>query len=288
MKNVMVAGASGSLGLEVVKILNRMSIAVRALDVNNGESSRLNPYTDDIVLTDASVPGNLRGIFKDVDVVFSAVGQSVSLFKKGGSFEKTDYGVNRNLIDAAIEQGVKRFVYISIKGADAASRFVMANVHKRVEDHLKMKNISHTVIRPVGFFSGFNDWLIMGKKGIIPVPGPGVHKTNPIHQVDLAQVVAENLFEGPQMMEAGGPEIFTRNEIAQLVYEKTGGEVVHVPELLINPGLFFLQYVDDDIQAKLEYFKFVSTNDMVAPQFGTHSLRDYIREFDLNKLPDVW
>jgi uncharacterized protein YbjT (DUF2867 family) len=277
------------LGFEVVKKLTQQNIPVRALDIDNGKSGKLNPYIDDIILTDATDKASLQGAFNEIDVVFSAVGQSVSLFSKGsGSFENIDFGVNRNLIDAAVEQGVKRFVYISIKGADAASGLVLANVHKRIEDHLKMKGIEHTVIRPVGLFSGFHDWLIMGKKGIIPVPGSGVHKTNPIHQSDLAQVVSDNLFQGPQMLEAGGSEIFTRNEIAQMIYEKTRGEVIHVPELLINPGLFFLQYVDDEIQARLEYFKFVSTNDMVAPRYGSISLRDYIRDFDLRQLPDAW
>jgi uncharacterized protein YbjT (DUF2867 family) len=288
MQKVLVAGATGSLGFEVVKMLAGMNIQIRALDVNSPEASRLSQYTDDIVLTDASDIKNLNGVLQGIDVIFSSVGQSVSLFSKSGSFEKIDYGVNKNLIDAGIAQGAKRFVYISIKGADAASGFLMANVHKRIEDYLKIKSLPHTVIRPVGFFSGFHDLLILGKKGIIPIPGSGVHKTNPIHQADLAQVVVDNLFEGPPMLEAGGPDIFTRNEIAQMIFEKTGGEVVHVPELLINPGLFFLQYVDEAKQAKLDYFKFVSTHDMVAPRFGKISLRNYIRDFDLNQLPDAW
>jgi uncharacterized protein YbjT (DUF2867 family) len=288
MQNVLVAGATGSLGYEVVKLLAQRNIPVRALDRNSDDALDIYPFTNDVVLTDASDPDNLKGVFHDIDVVFSAVGTSVSLFSKSGDFEKTDWQVNRNLVNAAKQQGVKRFVYISIKGADMGKTFLMADVHKRVEDLLRQSGMKHTVIRPVGFFSGFHDWLVMGKKGLVPIPGSGEHKTNPIHQADLAQVVVDNLFEGPQLLEAGGPNIYTRNEIARMVKEKTGAKTILVPEMLIEPGLFLIKMVDDQMQAKLDYFKFVSTNDMVATQFGTRSLRDYIRDLDLSTLPDVW
>lgn len=284
----MVAGASGSLGLEVIKKLRQKGVPLRALDRSQEKAEMLRPYTDDVVIADATNAAELQGVFEDIEVLFSAVGQSVSLFTKGESFEKIDYGVNENLINAAVAAGVRRIVYVSIKGADAASGLTLADVHKRVEDLLKLRNINHTVIRPVGLFSGLNDLVIMGKQGAIPIPGSGKHKTNPIHQEDLAQVVVDVMFEGPQVLEAGGPEVFTRNQIAQMVYEKTGGRIMHIPEMLIEPGLLFIKYVDENIKDKLEFFKYVSTNDMVAPQYGKITFMDYLKNLDLNQLPDVW
>ena len=288
MPKVMVAGASGSLGLEVIKKLRQKGVPLRALDRSQEKAEMLRPYTDDVVIADATNAAELQGVFEDIEVLFSAVGQSVSLFTKGESFEKIDYGVNENLINAAVAAGVRRIVYVSIKGADAASGLTLADVHKRVEDLLKLRNINHTVIRPVGLFSGLNDLVIMGKQGAIPIPGSGKHKTNPIHQEDLAQVVVDVMFEGPQVLEAGGPEVFTRNQIAQMVYEKTGGRIMHIPEMLIEPGLLFIKYVDENIKDKLEFFKYVSTNDMVAPQYGKITFMDYLKNLDLNQLPDVW
>ncbi len=287
MQKVLIAGASGSLGFEVLKKLWQKKVPVRALVRSQESAKRVGEYCSNVIVADARNPSELEQAFEGIDVVFSAVGRSVSLFSEGGSFEAIDYEINKNLVDGAANAGIKRFVYISIEGADKASDLKMGSVHKRVEDLLAQKQMNRTIIRPVGFFSGLNDLLIMGKKGIIPVPGKGEYKTNPIHQEDLAQVVVDNLFDGPQLMSAGGPEIYSRMEIAQMVSQKTKGKIVIVPRLVIGPGLLFLKFVDDDVQDKLDYFNYVSTNDMVAPSFGRNSLKDYIMNFDLNQLPNV-
>jgi len=286
MAKILVAGASGSLGFEVLKLLKQQGTDVRALVSSKESEQKVRPYAGEVVVADAHDREDIQKVFNNVDVVFSAVGQSVSLFSDGVSFEEVDYDLNRNLIEGAVNAGIKRFVYISIKGADSASNYELAEVHKKVEDLLKVNNMDHTVIRPVGFFSGFNDWLIMGKKGIIPLPGNGEHKTNPIHQADLARVVTDNLFDGPQLIEAGGPDIYTRMEIARMISEKTNGKIVKVPGIMVEPGLMVLKLFDDVAQAKLDYFNYVTTNDMIAPKYGQHSLRDYIENIDLNELPD--
>lgn len=287
MKKVLVAGASGSLGSEVVKKLMQKNIPVRALVSSQESAKRAGSYAHNMVVADARNPQELQQAFEGIDVVFSAVGQSLSLFSEGDSFEAIDFEINKNLIEGAASAGIKRFIYVSIEGADEASGLTLADVHKQVEELLIKMNFNHTIIRPVGFFSGFNDLLIMGKQGIIPVPGTGRNKTNPIHQEDLAQVVVDNIFEGPQILSAGGPEIYTRSEIAQMVSEKTKGKILNLPSLIIEPGLIFLKLIDDNVQAKLDYFNYVSTKDMVAPKNGSKSLREYIMNFDLNQLPDV-
>jgi uncharacterized protein YbjT (DUF2867 family) len=287
MKKVLVAGASGSLGSEVVKHLMQKNIPVCALVSSQESARRAGSFALNMVVADARNSDELQQAFEGIDVVFSAVGQSVSLFKEGGSFESIDYEINKNLIEGAANAGISRFVYVSIKGADEATGFTLAEVHKRVEDLLIQKNLNYTIIRPVGFFSGFNDLLIMGKQGIIPVPGTGDNKTNPIHQEDLAQVVADNLFEGPRLLSVGGPEVYTRSEIARMVSNKTKGKILNLPSLVIGPGLQFLKFVDDNVQSKLNYFNYVSTHDMVATKNGSKSLKEYIMNFDLNSLPDV-
>lgn len=286
MGKILVAGASGSLGFEVMKILKNQGADVRALVSSKESEQKVRQYAGEVVIADARKQQELQPVLENVEIVFSSVGQSVSLYNDGTSFEEIDYGINRNLIEAAVNAGVRRFVYISIKGADSASEYKLAEVHKKVEDLLKQNDISYTVIRPVGFFSGFNDWLIMGKQGIIPVPGNGESKTNPIHQSDLARVVVDNLYDGPQLLEAGGPEIFTRMEIARMISEKTNGKIVNVPKIVVEPGLMFLKFIDDTAQAKLDYFNYVSTNDMIAPKYGQYSIRDYINNIDLNELPN--
>src|SRR5690554_5698669 len=105
-KNVLVAGASGSLGFEVIKKLKQKGVHVKALVKSQDSVQKVNPYAAEVIVADARKPENLDHVFDDADVVFSAVGQSVSLFSNGGSFEEIDYGINKNLVEGAVKAGV--------------------------------------------------------------------------------------------------------------------------------------------------------------------------------------
>ncbi len=282
----MIAGATGVLGFEVLKILSQRNIPVRALVHRPESKSKVSPYTDDIFVADACEIDNLDGLCDSVDIVFSALGKSVSLFNpESGDYNNTDYLCNRNILHVALNEGVSRFVYTSIKGSDIAYNLQIAQVHHRIQNLLEKSPLSYTIIKPVGFFSGLHDLIIMGKRGLIPVPGSGNFKTNSIHQTDLALVVANNLVEGPRILEVGGPEIHSRNEIAQMVKEKTGARIIHIPVALAKAGTFPLSFIKKGVAANLNYFSFVSTHDMIAPPHGKITLREYLDQISLNELP---
>src|SRR5690554_915036 len=102
MGKILVAGASGSLGFQVMKLLTQQGADVRALVSSPESARRVKELTGDIVVADARNPLETEHVFKDVEIVFSAVGQSVSLYTDGTSFDEIDYGINRNLIEGAV------------------------------------------------------------------------------------------------------------------------------------------------------------------------------------------
>ena len=284
---ILLAGASGSLGLEILKLLHQKDLDVRALVHSSGGADKVSPYTQDIWIADAE-NGNqdIKGIAEGVSVVVSALGKSVSLFTdRGSSFMESDFYANANILDDATHHDVKRFVYVSIKGADKALEYEVAKSHKMAEDAIQASGLNYTIIRPVGFFSGLNDLAIMAKRKMIPIVGDGKCKTNSIHQKDLAKVVVDNLFEGTEIREVGGPLIHTRMEMAKMIEDKIGGQIVQVPEKLAEWGMFLPELVSDNISAKLKYFKFVTTNDMIGEKHGEITFEEYLRTLDLNDLP---
>lgn len=284
---VLVAGASGALGIEISKILKSKDVPMRALVHSSEGANKVSPYTSDIWRADASEgTSEIKDITKDISIVVSAMGQSVSLFSShGNSFMEIDFFGNNNILDDAKKNGVQRFVYVSIKGADQGSEFRIAKAHKRFEDALRASGIDHTIIRPVGFFSGLNDLAIMAKRKIVPIVGDGKARTNSIHQKDLAQFVVSNLEEGPKMVEVGGPLIHTRLEMAEMVEEKIGGKVIKVPEKVADFGMFLPEMLDDDTSSKLSYFKFITSNDMIGEKTGSITFKEYLDNLDLNDLP---
>lgn len=286
-EKILVAGASGALGLEILQFLKEKDVELRALVHSSDGADKVSPYTSDIWKADAS-EGNqeIKGITEGVSIVVSALGKSVSLFtNRGNSFMENDFYANSNILDDAVRTGVKRFVYVSIKGADKALEYEVAKSHKMFEDALTASELDYTIIRPVGFFSGLNDLAIMAKRKVIPIVGDGHAKTNSIHQKDLARVVVDYLHDGPDMLEVGGPLVHTRKEMAEMIEKKIGGKVIQVPEKVAEWGMFLPEMVSDDFSAKLKYFKFVTTNDMIGEKHGNITFEEYLSNLDLNDLP---
>ena len=286
-KKILVAGASGSLGMEIVKILKKREASIRVLTRSNEGVSKLAPYTQDVWKGDASEKNTqLEGITKDVHTVISSLGKSVSLFTPTDtSFFESDYLANKTILDDARKNGVKRFIYVSIKGADVEKDYSIAKAHKLFENELKASGIEYTIIRPVGFFSGLNDLAIMAKRKVIPVIGDGEAKTNSIHHQDLAEVVVSYLEKGPEMIEVGGPMIHTRMEMAEMIKEKIGGQIIKVPKMVAQMGADIPKIFSEGMHDKLDYFTYITTNDMIGEKNGSITFQEYLKTLDLKALP---
>lgn len=286
MKKILIAGAAGSLGLEVVKKLAKTKIPFRTLASNPESAEKLRPYSSDIWIGDARDPEALRGICDGIAVIFSSLGKSVSLFKKEeGDYDEIDFECNRNIIAEAANSQVSRFVYCSIKGSDSASQLKLAEVHQKVQKLMEGTFGSYTIIKPTGFFSGLNDMFVIAKRGLLVLPGKGNFRTNSIHQQDLAQVVIDHLYEGPKKMEVGGPEIHTRNEMAKIVTDKTNAKLIHLPEWTLKMGIPLLGVFSKSLAHNMDYFRHVTTSDMVAPKYGHMTFKEYAASLNLNDLP---
>lgn len=286
-EKVFVAGASGALGLEIVKILSEKEFPLRLLTKSDDGIEKLAPYSEDIWKIDAFLQSaEIENITKDISVVISSLGKSVSLFSPSdNSFYENDFKANKNILDGALKNKVRRFIYISIKGCDVKEDYSIAKAHKMFEDELRASGLDYTIIRPVGFYSGLNDLAIMAKRKMIPIIGDGQARTNSIHHVDLAEVVVKYLYEGPVLIEVGGPLIHTRLEMAEMIKEKIGGKIIKVPENFAEMGAAIPRFFSDDLGDKLDYFNFITTNDMIGEKHGSFTFREYLDGLDLKSLP---
>lgn len=286
-EKIFVAGASGALGTEIVRILSEKKYPLRLLTNSKEGAAKIASYSTDIWNTDATSNGpEIENITKDISIVISSLGKSVSLFSPSDdSFYESDYKANKNILEDAVKNKVKRFIYISIKGADVKEDYSIAKAHKMFEDALRASALDYTIIRPVGFFSGLNDLAVMAKRKIIPIVGDGEARTNSIHHEDLAKVVVKYLNEGPEIIEVGGPLIHTRLEMAEMIKDKIGGKIIKVPKGIAEMGVAIPKFFDEDMGDKLDYFTFITTNDMIGEKNGSITFSEYLEGLDLNKLP---
>ena len=122
-KRAFVAGATGYLGEFLVSEFMRRGYHVDALSRSETGAKRLAERGANPVVAQATVPASLVGHFKHVDIVVSALG--ITRQKDGLSYEDVDYQANLNLLRAAEQAGVERFVYVSVFQGEALAHTAM-------------------------------------------------------------------------------------------------------------------------------------------------------------------
>jgi uncharacterized protein YbjT (DUF2867 family) len=286
-KRILIAGATGDLGMEIVKLLCTDSNELRLLTRSQKGVKKLSKYSTDIWNVDAEKDiAGLKGIGEGVDVFISALGKSLSLFKPNkDNFIETDFKANKNILNAIKGDGVSRIIYVSIKDADKAQHFEIAKAHKLFEEEIQASGIPYTIVRPVGLYSGLNDLAIMAKRNVIPIVGDGQAKTNSIHHCDLAKTIVSFVDDGPEFFEPGGPLIHTRMEMAEMLKEKIGAEIVKIPEPMAELGMMIPNFLNDTMSDKLDFYKHVITNDMIGEKCGKITFQEYLEQLDLSELP---
>lgn len=277
MKKVIVAGATGYLGkylLEELKSKGYETIAlVRDAKKLHGMS------VDRIVEAEVTRPETMKGKFEGVDYVISAVG--ITRQKDGLTYMDVDYQANVNLLKEAQGADVQKFIYVSALNGDQLTHLKMCAAKEKFVSELTNSKLDSCIIRPNGFFSDMTEFLKMAKKGTVNLFGDGSFKTNPIHGADLAKVCADAIESSEKIIEVGGPEVLTHNEIAELAFKAVNNKpkIKYMPEWMRKTILGLTRtFTSSKTYGPVEFFFTVLAMDMVAPKYGTHTLSEYYDE----------
>lgn len=277
MKRVLVAGASGYLGQYLVKELKKRGYWIRVLIRKEDQKTQFESV-DDFFVGQITRPETLNGIMKDIDWVFSTVG--ITRQKDGMTYMDVDYQGNANLLKEALNANVTAFQYISAINGDKMRHLKIFEAKERFVDELKRSGIRYSIIRPNGFFSDMGDFLKMAKKGRVYLFGDGRFKLNPIHGEDLAKVCVDNIVDGPQEITAGGMDIFSQNELAELALTAWNKpvKIVHLPDWIRKLTIWLLRtFTSSKTYGPIEFFLTAMANDNIAKQHGIKKLEDFFQ-----------
>jgi uncharacterized protein YbjT (DUF2867 family) len=230
---------------------------------------------DDVFVGEITQPETLTGMLDGIDVVYSSVG--ISRQRDGLTFEQVDYQCNHNLIELCRGTDVKRIVYVSMQGAENIMQLAITQAHEKVVAELKGSGLEYRVVRPCGFFSDMGVLYDMAAKGRSYLVGDGSNKMNPIHGADQAQVCVDTL-EGDQLeVEAGGPDIMTQREAAELAFAVAGKpvKISVVPTWLARGLARFIGLLSRQFGDLADFIVTAGEIDGVGPQRGTTTLRSY-------------
>jgi uncharacterized protein YbjT (DUF2867 family) len=215
---LLVVGGTGELGGRVVRLLRDQGHEVRCLVRAASDASELERQGVQVVRGDLTDPGSLPAACEGITTVVATatvIARRLAGVRKPTIKEADEIGM-ASLIDAAEAAGVRRFVYISFPGVDAATGTPLEHAKLATEQRLERSSLQRVVVRadafqevhlaPVGRFD-----LAAGKIAVI---GKGDTRQRWISQDDVAALLAAVAVEPdpPALIVVGGPEALSKNE----------------------------------------------------------------------------
>ncbi len=192
------------------------------------------------------------------------------------------------LIESAKRAGVKRMVHVSITNPSPDSKLTYFRGKAELEEYIRASGLSYTILRPTVLF-GKEDILInniawlLRHWPVLAVPGDGEYKLQPIYVDDLAQLAVEAAHrDDSYVQDAVGPEIFTYDELVELVRQAVGSRagLWHLPPRLVWMAASVLSLFLGDVLLTWEEVVGLMDNLLVSkqPPPAKTRLSDWVRE----------
>jgi uncharacterized protein YbjT (DUF2867 family) len=212
MNNILVTGATGNVGREVVSQLLAEDVRVRAV-ARRTESAGL-PSQAEVVYGNLSVPASLDPCLDGMDAVF-LVWQAAP----GG----VDAGLER------IVRRARRIVFLSnltVRDGVEEQKYPVTTLHARIERMIEASGVQWTFLRPGAFAANARGWWAPQIRAgdVVRWPCAGA-VTSPIHERDIAAVAVRALC-GEEHAGAKyiltGPQSLSQRDQVRIISEAIG------------------------------------------------------------------
>jgi uncharacterized protein YbjT (DUF2867 family) len=221
---ILVVGASGTVGTELVRLLKAEGHSVRTttskkVEGNQSEKVQVNLATGEGIK--AAMTGVDRAFF------ISPPGYA------------DHYAMLSPLIQEAKRQALKKVVLMTAMGANADEK----SPFRRAEVELEKSGLAYNIVRPNWFFQNFNTFWIQGileqRKILLPA---GDAKVSFIDARDISAVVAKLLTSDEHNnkdFDITGPEAIDHHQVAKSITDATGKNVTYqeIEPAVLKSGL---------------------------------------------------
>ncbi len=250
---VVVTGGAGFVGNNVIEKLVAHEMPVRAV-VRRPEKAekRLSKFGDkiEIVQGDVTERGDWPAIMEGATGVVHTV--AISMEKGEQTYEEVNYQGTINVVDAAVDAGVNRFINISQNGADSSLPYRFLASKGRAQEYVAQSPLAWTALRPSAIFGPqdefFNTFarLVRLTPIVFPLIGGGNAEFQPVSVSDVAEATVRSLREDSTIgkeLELGGPEVLTLGEIEKRVMDALGTSRIMVPAPvpLLRPVVWIME-----------------------------------------------
>ena len=250
---MLVTGAAGLVGAAVCRELAARGWKIRALVRNAFKAASAL----------ADVPVEIRaGDVRDDDAVRTAMNgagtvihlAAIAMERRGQTYEDVNTEATRTLLDAARDNGARRFVFMSQNGAavESPSRFLRSK--GLAEQMVRDSGLQWTVFRPSVIFGPEDEFvnvlarLVRLSPGVLPLPDGGRARFQPIAVRDVARAVGMSLIRSDTISGVyplGGPGPLSLREMTErvLLAMRARRVIAGIPRQALAPLVALLQHV---------------------------------------------
>ena len=148
---LLIVGATGTLGRQIARRALDEGYQVRCLVRNPRKAAFLKEWGAELVIGNVCTPSTLVPALEGVTAVIDA---ATARAADVSSFERVDWNGKVNLIQAAVEAKIDRFIFFSILGAENYPDVPLMEIKRCTELYLKESGLNYTILRPCGFMQG--------------------------------------------------------------------------------------------------------------------------------------
>jgi len=233
---ILITDTTGFIGRAVVRRLAEEQADVRCLLRPSRHKQRLPPGIpfSTVSASMSDLPA-LRTTMQNVTAIFHLMGEDDPDQETIGAHAQD----TANLIEAARETGVHRFIYLSRLEADRTSAYPLFRARGEAEAAVRESELDYTILQaaitygPGDVFTNVLAMLAKVVPFVIPIPEAGMSRFQPMWVEDLVTCLVTTLERDDligQTIPLGGPEHFTLDQLVTRVLEAAGmhKRIVHV------------------------------------------------------------
>jgi uncharacterized protein YbjT (DUF2867 family) len=287
---ILVTGGTGFVGPKVVHALREQEKPVRCLvrKPSSGTAQTLSAWGCELVEGDITDSASLRRAVDGSEVVVHLVAIRQGSVEK---FRQVMEQATRDLVAAAKEAGVRRFVLMSALGTSEETKDLVPYYHAKLEmeQTVQSSELEHVIFRPSFIFGRDGGILPTFRKlarlaPVTPIIGSGTQRIQPIWIDDVAAYFAAGV-DRPEAaggtFELGGPDAVSWNEFWERLKRVLGirRPSVHVPIGLMRVNALLTERLPGDIPLTRDLLTMLEHGD------NTVSNDNAVRTFELPLVP---
>ena len=285
---ILVTGGTGFVGPKVVNAIVDAGHDVRVLERTPGTWKREGLRCQEAVQGDMTLPDTLRRAVEGCDTVVHLVA-----IRQGRPelFERIMIGGTRNLIAAAKEAGVRRFVLMSALGTSEQTKDLVPYFGaKWTQEHdVKGSGLEHVIFRPSFIFGRDGGILptfarLARLAPVTPITGRGTQRIQPIWIEDVAAFFAKSVDlqeAANRTFELGGPDAVSWNEFWERLKRTLGirRPSVHMPMAFMRANALVTERLPGNIPLTRDLLRMLEAGD------NTCDVRPALETFRLPLVP---